>query len=416
MFAKLSFTLCLLASLSSLGVLAEPIVIRDRRVSLPTVKRVNTTGIANVLKIDQSRAKSLRNRVQNPGLRARASSGSVPITSYATQYLVNVTIGDPPMPFRLQVDTGSANTWFGAAKIIRAPTSAKDTGQSLDVEYGDAVMLGEEWVDQITLTPGLTIHNQSMGLALAAVGFAGEIDGILGIGPEVLTYSTLFPNQTSFIPTVTDNAFAQGLINEHSVGIFFAPTASIDGVTNGEVSFGGADDTKFTGDLNYMPITTTYPSSRYVGLNQTITYGASKLPILSNNAGITDTGTTLLLIATDAFQAYQAATGSEPDPDIALLRLTPAQFANLESLFFTIGTETYELTPNAQIWPRALNSAIGGSDDFVYLMINDIGTPSGYGFDFIDGMTFLERFYTVYDAAQNRFGIANTEFTYAQVA
>ena len=96
--------------------------------------------------------------------------------------------------------------------------------------------------------------------------------------------------------------------------------------------------------------------------------------------------------------------------------------------------DTYELTPNAQAWPRAvcvllslkwgqslinlflqLNSALGGSDDFVYLMVNDIGTPSGYGFDFINGMTFLERFYSVYDAAQNRFGIANTQFTHAVV-
>lgn len=39
----------------------------------------------------------------------------------------------------------------------------------------------------------------------------------------------------------------------------------------------------------------------------------------------------------DAFQAYQAATGAEADPDIGLLRLTPAQYSNLESLFFKIG-------------------------------------------------------------------------------
>ena len=39
----------------------------------------------------------------------------------------------------------------------------------------------------------------------------------------------------------------------------------------------------------------------------------------------------------DAFQAYQAATGAEADPNIGLLRLTPAQYENLESLFFKIG-------------------------------------------------------------------------------
>ncbi|KAK7680346.1 hypothetical protein QCA50_016586 [Cerrena zonata] len=210
-----------------------------------------------------------------------------------------------------------------------------------------------------------------------------------------------------------DNAFRQGLIGAHSIGISFAPTSTLDGIDNGEISFGGVDDSKYTGDINYVPLTTTYPSSIYVGINQTITYGSQKLPILSDNAGITDTGTTLLLIATDAFQAYQAATGAEADPDIGLLRLTPDQFDKLESLFFTIGKETYEFTANAQIWPRALNAAIGGTDDFVYLIINDIGTPSGYGMDFIDGMSFLERFYSVYDTGNNRFGIANTDHTFA---
>ena len=39
------------------------------------------------------------------------------------------------------------------------------------------------------------------------------------------------------------------------------------------------------------------------------------------------------------------------DNNVGLLRLTPAQFANLESLFFHIGDTTYEFTPNAQIWP-----------------------------------------------------------------
>ena len=60
-----------------------------------------------------------------------------------------------------------------------------------------------------------------------------------------------------------------------------------------------------------------------------------------------------------------------------------------------------------------LNSAIGGSSSFVYLVINNLGTPSGSGLDFIDGMTFLERFYHVYDIAGNRAGFATTPFTFA---
>ena len=46
-------------------------------------------------------------------------------------------------------------------------------------------------------------------------------------------------------------------------------------------------------------------------------------------------------------------------------------------------------------------------------MVNDIGTPSGYGFDFINGMTFLERFYYVYDVDNSQVGFATTSYTNA---
>jgi hypothetical protein len=47
------------------------------------------------------------------------------------------------------------------------------------------------------------------------------------------------------------------------------------------------------------------------------------------------------------------------------------------------------LTANAQAWPRNLNSPIGGNSNFVYLIVADIGTPTGHGLDFINGFAFL---------------------------
>ena len=49
---------------------------------------------------------------------------------------------------------------------------------------------------------------------------------------------------------------------------------------------------------------------------------------------------------------------------------------------------SFELTPDAQIWPRTLNSAIGGDNTHVYLIVSDIGAPSGEGLDFINGFTY----------------------------
>jgi cathepsin E len=71
------------------------------------------------------------------------------------------------------------------------------------------------------------------------------------------------------------------------------------------------------------------------------------------------------------------------------------------------------LTANAQIRPRALNSEIGGVSSNIYLIVNDLGSPSGEGLDFILGMTFLERFYSVYDSGNQQVGLAYTPFTFA---
>ena len=43
----------------------------------------------------------------------------------------------------------------------------------------------------------------------------------------------------------------------------------------------------------------------------------------------------------------------------------------------------YELTPNAQIWPRALNSTLGGDESKIYLVVADLGSDVGQGLDFI---------------------------------
>jgi cathepsin E len=45
--------------------------------------------------------------------------------------------------------------------------------------------------------------------------------------------------------------------------------------------------------------------------------------------------------------------------------------------------------------------------------VADLGSPSGEGLDFINGQTFLERFYSVFDTTNKRVGFATTPFTTA---
>jgi cathepsin E len=66
------------------------------------------------------------------------------------------------------------------------------------------------------------------------------------------------------------------------------------------------------------------------------------------------------------------------------------------------------------MWPRTLNNLFGGRQDCIYLAVNWIpdGNP---GFQFINGLMFLKRFYSVFDTGNRRIGLANTPFTLSDI-
>lgn len=189
------------------------------------------------------------------------------------------------------------------------------------------------------------------------------------MGPVDLTQKTVA--NTYQVPTVSDNLLSQKKISTEVLGVSFNPYTSSQ---SGELTFGGVDSSKYTGSIAYAPITTTFPSSYYWGVNEAISYGSKNEPILSTTAGIVDTGTTLVMIATDAFNRYKQLTGAIEDPVTGLLMVTKDQYSKLESLYFSLGGSKFELTANGQRWPQSLNTAIRGLPDMVYLVVSDVST------------------------------------------
>jgi hypothetical protein len=276
-----------------------------------------TFGARELLERDRKRAakflaglsphgptKAFRHRA----ITSTASGNSIDVTDSGVTYMVPVGVGNPLTQYNLLIDTGSSNTWVGAGTPYNPTSTSQDTGNTVNVSYGSGTMSGEEYIDTVTLKENLVIKNQSIGVASSAQGFS-DVDGILGVGPVDLTQGTV--SNTTEVPTVTDNLYAPGSISADSLGIFYEPSSTIN-VANGELTFGGVDSTKCTSVINYLPITQTSPASKYWGIDQSVSYG-NNTTLLQTTAGIVDTGTTLLLLATDAFQAYQQATGATLD-------------------------------------------------------------------------------------------------------
>ncbi|KAG1885598.1 aspartic peptidase domain-containing protein [Suillus subluteus] len=385
--------------LLALSIAASPFEIRDSLITLPIYRRLNVSdGPIKILQNDKARVAALT---------TGHHLGSTPVTNVVQNYIAKVGVGSPPTTYNLIVDTGSSNTWVGAGTAYVTTSTSVNTGQLVEVSYGSGFFYGTEYTDTVTLGSGLTITKQSIGVASASAGFT-DVDGILGIGPADLTAGTLPNSPTETIPTVTDNLHKQGTISQEVVSVLFEPTTS-DSDANGELTFGGTDVSRYIGDIGYTPVTTTNPASTYWGIDESITYGSTT--IMSSTAGIVDTGTTFLYIATDAYTKYKSETGATVDETTGFLLVSPAKYSALKNLNLHIGSNTYTLTPNAQIWPRSLNTNIGGSSTAIYLVVNDIGTASGAGFDFINGYTFLERFYSVFDTTNSRVGFAKTSYT-----
>ncbi|KAG2343384.1 acid protease [Suillus weaverae] len=244
MFPAASLLTTLLLALS---IAASPVEIRDSPITLPIARRLNTSGgTINLLQHDQSRATALKT-VSGNALGRR--TGSIPVTNDAVTYIAAVGVGSPATTYNLIVDTGSSNTWVGANTPYAMTSTSVNTGQPVAVSYGSGSFSGTEYTDTVTLGSGLTITQQSIGVASTSTGFTG-VDGILGIGPLDLTQGTLTNSPATTIPTVTDNLYSQGTISQMVVGVSFEPTTS-QTVTNGELTFGGTDATKYTGSIAY---------------------------------------------------------------------------------------------------------------------------------------------------------------------
>ncbi|KAF9170291.1 hypothetical protein BGX21_005155 [Mortierella sp. AD011] len=307
--------------------------------------------------------------------------------------------------YRLVVDTGSSNTWVGASEGTRySPTStSRNTTNNFNITYGSGSVTGKEYVDQVSLG-SLVIPGQSIGVANQSKGF-DEFDGILGLGPAELTNGTLHPDDRAIVNTVVDNAFKSGLIPSDTFGIYIPHSDAPSPVTVGEISFGGADDSKYTGEITYVSITNTSTASKFWGINATFAYGTT---LLGNRAGIVDTGTTLLLLADDWLQMIKEATGATTDGSSNLLCVSSSTV--LQNLTITIGSQNFTLTPQQYTVPPGYYPDLGISSQpenaKKYLWFHSLGHDDDPGIDFILGLKFLEHYYSVYDIANRRVGLA----------
>ncbi|KAG2366336.1 aspartic peptidase domain-containing protein [Suillus spraguei] len=367
------FSAPLLTLLLVLSITGSPVKAANSLTSVPITSRLNfSNDTYNLVAHDRARLQALMGHSKHGQRQV-----NVPLTNGLFVYTISVNIGVPPQAVNnLILDSGTANTWVGAGTPYQVTHTSVPTYQFVSVTYlANRHMDGLIYNDTVSVSPGLTVNEQAIGVVYRTLNFVGY-DGVLGIGPVALTLNTLSLTPTKMIPTVTDNLVKQNIIPANILGVFFTPYTSLPEET-GRLTFGGTDVNLHTDDITYVSTIKIPPVSHYWGIDQSISYGTRL--ILPYTTGIVDSGQTIIGIATEAFQLYRDATGGQLDPATGLLIITGDQHRALQNLNFNIDNKIFALTPNAQIWPRALNYKIGGQQGSIYLIVGDIGVRFNKG-------------------------------------
>lgn len=202
------------------------------------------------------------------------------------------------------------------------------------------------------------------------------------------------------MPTFTNNLLSQGSISTEVLGVSFKPESGSDtDDTNGELTLGGTDSSKFTGSLTYFSTLKSGTAAAYWGISiASFTYGSTTLA--SSATGIVDTGTTLIYIPTSAYNKFLSAAGGSTDRNSGLAVFSSKPTANFSIKF---GSTTFTLTPAQYLVPSSQYSVFGLSSSKFYAWINDGGSS---GVNTIIGQKFLENYYSVYDTTNGRIGFA----------
>jgi hypothetical protein len=204
---------------------------------------------------------------------------------------------------------------------------------------------------------------------------ANQCCKLLGMG-----YSSISVNG---IPTPMENMRAQGLIKK-SMFSFFLSKQTPHG---SELTIGGYDESHFTGDIHWHPVTR---KAYWEIAMDSVMLGDEVLDV--NKAGaVVDTGTSLIAVPKDVSNAIHKSMGGFPFINgLHLIRCKRAK-----DLTFNLGGKEYTLTGEQYVMPLLFG--------FCATAIVGMNLPGNL---WILGDTFLRQYYSVYDLDNNRVGFA----------
>jgi len=375
-----------------------------------TLKRVpNEEYVANLMKLEGA---ALHSRLQQSLLEEEDETSQkrnlrtedlvlkkeeeVAIKDYSNaQYYGEVGIGTPPVTFKVVYDTGSSNLWvpmvgckhcgikFIAEKTKYDPNKSstyQEDGADFEITYGSGSVSGNFAEESILLADDIIVKEQHFGMIKDAGGLGlayllGKFDGILGLGFESISIDN--------VETVFGNAVSQGAVDKPVFAFYLGNDA------DGELTLGGYDETKFKGDLNYVPLLeSTYWEIALDSIH------AGIIHLTKETTAIVDSGTSLITGPTLLVMQLALSIGAMPT-------LTGQ---------YTIKCDKVDFIPDIVFNINGKDYALSGKDVVIeaqgQCIFAFMGLNIPKGPKWILGDVFMRKYYTVFDYGQKQVAFA----------
>ncbi|OAA61653.1 aspartic-type endopeptidase [Niveomyces insectorum RCEF 264] len=358
-------------------------------------------------------------------------------------YYASVTVGTPPQPQLLVIDTGSSDVWV-VGHDADLCTNKKEQEQYSDscgltynpeksstyqlvsadgfkIQYLDTSSASGDYIRDT-----FTIGNAS--LTSLQMGYATET--VRGTGIIGVSFASSESSNTTY-PNLMEVFVAQGLISTMAFSLYLNDYRS----ETGSILFGGVDTEKFIGPLVTMPILQTAISGEVsystfaVTLNGLIAADgsarrATTIPFTGNQPvpAILDSGTTLSYLPDDLASSLFNAVGAYTDNEETGYTFIDCEAPAAMAVTFELGRKAQITVPASEL---VLNVFADVQDDipsnvpfentclFGIQSLGDAvsGSPgseeSGDVTEFaLLGDTFLRSAYVVYDLTNNQIGLA----------
>ncbi|KAH9915119.1 aspartic peptidase domain-containing protein [Fomitopsis serialis] len=323
---------------------------------------------------------------------------SAPATNAALKFVIPVQAGENQTFSEVLVDTGSAILWVGALDPYQPGLNSQVINETFSVGYGVGGVNGTAYKDRVTIGSA-TVESQIIGSAEYMYGFTLEkpIDGILGLGPSGSNGGEVSGSNTT--PTFVENLVSEGTIDEPVFGIYVGPLS--DSVESaGEITFGGIDESKISGDLVWLNQTPPYNlhwefnATSFKWGNLTADPSTPSMPVRTPASSLSrfpcdDQFFDMLdMIPGTTLDQASLLSGSIVFPGNVTADDLPPLEIGIGSLLFNITADQYTV-------PASLYPSLNITDDGLTHTWIGSGGPSALDL----GQKFLEHAYSAYDSA-----------------